>query len=208
MSPPAIFLSASVPLADRAERYFKTADPLAITAATKALVTVTLGRRLLVWGGHPSITPMIWAAAEDMRVDYGAWVYLFQSKRFQDDFPVENTHFQNVTYVDPVGNDEEKSVEAMRFCMLAQNRFAFTAGVFIGGMEGVEKEFDLFKKHYPNATALPVASTGGAALLLFQTDPGLLPELATSLDYVGLFHRLLGVSPREKRLPGALPTGP
>src|SRR5271167_365037 len=169
MSPPAIFLSASIPRADRAERYFKTADPLAITAATKALVTVTLGRRLLVWGGHPSITPMIWAAAEDMRIDYGAWVHLFQSKLFQDDFPVENARFRNVTYVDPVGNDEEKSVEAMRLCMLAQNRFAFTAGAFIGGMEGIEKEFDLFKRHYPNAPALPVASTGGAALLLFQT---------------------------------------
>jgi hypothetical protein len=65
----AIFLSASVPDPNRSSKYFSTADPLAIGAAVSGLVYVTLGRRLLVWGGHPAITPMIWAAADDMGVD-------------------------------------------------------------------------------------------------------------------------------------------
>ena len=96
----AIFLSASVPDPRRSPKYFSTADPIAIGAAVSALVYVTLGRRLLVWGGHPAITPMIWAAAEDMGVDYAAWVHLYQSRLFQDEFPAENARFQNVTYID------------------------------------------------------------------------------------------------------------
>jgi hypothetical protein len=197
----AIFLSASIPRPDRPARYFDTADPIAIAAATKALVTVTLGRRVLVWGGHPSITPMIWAAAEDLQQDYGAWVHLFQSRLFHDDFPAENAHFRNVTYVDPLDDDQDKSIDKMRRRMLTTRRFRFMAGIFIGGMDGVEKEFELFCRRHKGMPAWPIASTGGAALLLFQNNPGLPHSLATSLDYIGLFHQLLQIAPREPRRP-------
>ena len=60
----AIFLSAGVPDPRRGPEYAKTADTVAIAAAVSALVHVTLGRRLLVWGGQPAITPMIWFVAE------------------------------------------------------------------------------------------------------------------------------------------------
>lgn len=192
-----VFLSASIPGPDRPERYFSTADPVAIGAATRALVTVTLGRCLLVWGGHPSITPMIWAAAEDLGVDYSVWVHLYQSRLFEEDFPDENEHFRNVTYVDAVNKDREKSLDEMRRRMMTD--FSYTAGVFIGGMQGVEDEFRRFRDEHGAVPALPVASTGGAALLLFQNHPGLPTELAGSLDYVGMFHRLLAVSPKEPR---------
>ena len=55
----AIFLSASVPDPKRGPDYAATSDSVAITSAVSALVHVTLGRRVLVWGGHPAITPMI-----------------------------------------------------------------------------------------------------------------------------------------------------
>lgn len=61
----AIFLSAGVPDPRRGPEYAATADTVAITAAVSALVYVTLGRRPLIWGGHPAITPMIWVIAED-----------------------------------------------------------------------------------------------------------------------------------------------
>jgi SLOG cluster3 family len=76
---------------------------------------------------------------------------------------------------------------------------AYQAGVLIGGMEGVEEEFALFKQSYPKAAVLPIASTGGAALLVYKTIPGLSSDLLTSLDYIGLVHRGLGVPPSEKR---------
>ena len=189
MPDPAIFLSASVPDPNRSPKYFSTADPLAIGAAVSGLVYVTLGRRLLVWGGHPAITPMIWAAANDIGVDYGAWVHLYQSLLFKDDFPAENTRFQNVTYVDAVSNDRNASLAEMRRRML--NDYQYQAGVFIGGMEGIEDEFALFRQHHPTATILPVASTGAAALLIYQHTAGLPADLLSSLDYVGIMHREL-----------------
>src|SRR5580692_8712294 len=80
----AIFLSAGVPDPKRGPQYAKTADTVAITAAVSALVHVTLGRRLLVWGGQPAITPMIWVIAEGLGIEYGDWVKLYQSKHFKD----------------------------------------------------------------------------------------------------------------------------
>src|SRR5258705_7742568 len=96
----AIFLSAGVPDPKRGPQYAKTADTVAITAAVSALVHVTLGRRLLVWGGQPAITPMIWVVAEAFRLDYGSWVKLYQTHYFEDQFPEDNERFRNVIYTE------------------------------------------------------------------------------------------------------------
>jgi hypothetical protein len=197
MTDPAIFLSASVPDPRRSPKYFSTSDPIAIGAAVSALVYVTLGRRLLVWGGHPAITPMIWAAAKDMGVNYGAWVHLYQSLLFKDEFPAENARFQNVTYVEAINDDLDASLAEMRRRMLSD--FQYQAGVFIGGMDGVEKEFALFRQKHPAGTVLPFASTGGAALIVYNLVPGLPTELLTSVDYVGIMHRELGIPPSQHR---------
>ncbi|MFZ6672271.1 hypothetical protein ACO0J9_29755, partial [Pseudomonas aeruginosa] len=50
-----IFLSASVPRPDRGN-FHETADPFLIQFAVRELMTVALGRRQIVWGGHPAIT--------------------------------------------------------------------------------------------------------------------------------------------------------
>lgn len=110
----AIFLSAGVPDPKRGPEFAKTADTVAITAAVSALVHVTLGRRLLVWGGQPAITPMIWVVAEGLGLQYGSWVKLYQSRYFEDEFPEDNERFQNVTFTDDVDRDREKSLRAMR----------------------------------------------------------------------------------------------
>ena len=55
-----IFLSASIPVQGRGN-FFESADPFLIQFAVRELMTVCLGRRRIVWGGHPAITPMIWA---------------------------------------------------------------------------------------------------------------------------------------------------
>jgi hypothetical protein len=65
----AVFLSASVPVIGRAN-YYKTADPFLIQRAVREFVNVALGRRLIVWGGHPAITPMVWAVCEDLGIHY------------------------------------------------------------------------------------------------------------------------------------------
>jgi hypothetical protein len=66
----AVFLSASVPVMGRGN-FYETADPFLIQSAVREFVTAVLGRRLIVWGGHPAITPMVWAVCEDLGVSFG-----------------------------------------------------------------------------------------------------------------------------------------
>ena len=193
----AIFLSASVPDPKRGPEYAETADAVAITSAVSALVNVTLGRRLLVWGGHPAITPMIWVVAEDIGVDYGRWVRLYQSRYFEDEFPEDNERFQNVTYTDAIEEDRDKSLLVMRERMFSDYRFK--AAVFIGGMGGIVEEFNLFRRLQPDAVIVPIVSTGGAVLEVAKRLPNIDQDLVDDFDYVAVFHRYLGVSVREER---------
>jgi hypothetical protein len=189
---PAIFLSASVPDPRRSEVYHRTADVMAIRAAIAAFVKVVLGRRHLVWGGHPAITPMIWLVARGNGVDYGRAVTLYQSRFFEDDFPEENRRFENVVYTDAVPGSMESSLSEMRRRMFTE--WQYSAAVFIGGMEGVEQEFQLLREFQPRAKLLPVASTGGAALRLFEQ--GHFPtQLKSELTYLSLFRELLDLQP-------------
>ena len=191
----AVFLSAGVP--DPAARHFVgEGDSVAISAAVAAVLEVTLGRRRLVWGGHPAITPMVWAFAESMGLDYGEWVLLYQSLRFEDEFPDETALFQNVVFTERVGDEVEPSLALMRERMLGEN--GFESAVFIGGMQGIIDEHRLFAERAPGARIVPVASTGGAALLLGETL-GADAALAADLDYVHLMYERLGVDPNERR---------
>ena len=193
----AIFLSAGVPDPRRSPEYAKTADPVAITAAVSALVYVTLGRRLLVWGGHPAITPMIWVVAEALNADYGKWVKLYQSDYFKEDYPEDNQRFQNVTYTHKVDHDRESSLRLMRERMFSE--FNFTTAVFIGGMGGIVQEFELLQQLQPKAVLLPVISTGGGVLDVAHRLGTIPSDLRDDLDYVRLFHRHLSVPVQEMR---------
>jgi hypothetical protein len=193
----AIFLSAGVPDPQRGPKYAATADTVAITAAVSALVHVVLGRRLLIWGGHPAVTPMVALVAQEMGVDYGAWVRLYQSQYFEDSFPEDNARFGNVIHVAKVEGDRERSLRAMREVMFSEN--AFRAAVFVGGMGGIVEEFELFRQLQPHATIVPVVSTGGAVLEVAARLRTVAPDLTDELDYVALFHRHLGISVREER---------
>jgi hypothetical protein len=137
----AIFLSASVPVVGRGN-FYESADPFLIQTAVREFVSVALGRRLIVWGGHPAITPMVWAVCQDLGVSYASAVVLYQSNFFGDMFPEENKRFGNVVYVDAVEGSREQSLLRMREDMLSRDDLE--AAVFIGGMEGVLEE------HAPN----------------------------------------------------------
>jgi SLOG cluster3 family len=66
----------------------------------------------------------------------------------------------------------------------------FAGAVFIGGMEGTLEEFDIFVKHHPRATVLPVASTGAAADIIFKRG-SFDAQLKRNLTFPSLFrHRL------------------
>lgn len=193
----AIFLSASVPLPGRAP-FDQDCEPQMIQSAVSALATVALGRKIIVWGGHPAITPMLWASAQDLGVQYATAVRLFQTRFIpQEDFPEENKHFANVTYVEAVDNDRTKSLLAMRNAMLQS--VEFDAAVFIGGMEGVNDEHALFSAIHPHARCIPIGVTGGAARMLASKLNYAIPSDLGPLDFVGLLYRELDISPIEQR---------
>lgn len=193
----AIFLSASVPLPERHERYHLTSDVIAIRDAVRALATVVLPHAELHWGGHPSITPLIRVVAQDIGVTDAAHVHLYQSAFFSKILPTDNAAFERyvLTNEAPEGDaTRERSLAAMRQTMIGATQF--DAGIFIGGMEGVEEEFDLFRQLNPNATLLPIASTGAAAQLIYERERLALnlPEtLITEYSYPTLFRRLIGL---------------
>ena len=60
----------------------------------RALATVIIPNAHLVWGGHPSITPLIRYILERMDVNINEYVTLYQSLYFMGKFPVENIIFE------------------------------------------------------------------------------------------------------------------
>lgn len=183
------FLSASIPLFDRDRRFYDTADVIAIRDAVRALATVIIPNAHLVWGGHPSITPMIRYVMNRMDSDLKQHVTLYQSSFFKDLFPPDNFDFENIILTE-AAEDREKSLITMRQRMFKENNFA--AAIFIGGMEGIFDEYILFRASHPNALILPVASTGAAARILFDNSEIPYNErLFNDYAYMALFRELL-----------------
>ena len=181
------FLSASVPVQGRGT-YFETADPFLIQFAVRELLSATIRDHVVVWGGHPAITPMVWAVCEDLGIQYARSVILYQSAFFADVFPEENARFGNVELISSVDGDRDASLLRMRTAMLA--RPSLKAAVFVGGMEGVEAEFRMFRQHHQDAGVVAVGAPGGAArdlaLSLNAFDPSV-----DSVDFAGIFRKQL-----------------
>ena len=83
-----------------------------------------------------------------------------------------------------------ESLKEMRKHMIED--YAYKAGIFIGGMEGVQDEFDAFSQTHPKARLLPVASTGAAAKIIYDSQKEKFPEaLERELTYMNMFKTLL-----------------
>lgn len=186
-----IFLSASIPLPERDAKYFETADIVAIRDAIIALTTVVLPKHKLIWGGHPSITPLIYYVMEKLGLNIQEHVQMYQSLWFKDKFPEDNNRFENIVFTESL-KDIPSSIQLMRERMLFENDYA--AAVFIGGMNGIEDEYRMFIEKHQKAILLPIASTGAATRILYDT---LLPDqfknerLLKDYGYMSLFQNLL-----------------
>lgn len=187
-----IFLSASIPLPERHPKYYDSADIIAIRDAVIALATLVLGKHRIIWGGHPSITPLIYYVIEriiqnrldekevheildsaekkevffeELKMEISKHVWIYQSLFFKDKFPEDNEKFKNIIFTANKG-DVHSSIQFMREEMLHKNEFA--AAVFIGGMDGIEVEYKMFIEKHPEALVIPVASTGAATKIVYD----------------------------------------
>ena len=194
-----VFLSASVPDPKRDERYFASGNSIAIRDAVLALLQVVLPKTTLVFGGHPAITPMVKFVAD--QAGLFPRISMFQSEFFRDYYlkDLELFRYREVP-ADPRGRD--KSLDAMRVAMIASEE-RFSAGFFIGGMEGVTEEYRTLRTMKPGTPCFPVYTTGGAAQDVWeleakrvQTEEDFLhkpklEDLRRRVNYTGLFTRFL-----------------
>ena len=162
-----IFLSASFPSSARGEK-FKPFDPSGITDAVAALTrAVFRSNGQLLFGGHPTITPLILMIAREQQVRQSVVVY--QSKWFIEEIIPEVNEINRegigrVEWTDKLKTLEE-SLEKMRISMIQSSK-NLAAAFFVGGMEGVQDEYRILRELSPQTLCLPVFGPGGAAASL------------------------------------------
>lgn len=169
---------------------------------------VTLEKKgSIIFGGHPAITPMISKIIEQSQEDCRKHFKLYQSRYFQEFFLDELNIFADVIitplYEGPFTEDvREKSLTIMREQMLDNE---FSCGIFIGGMEGVEAEYSLFRHAHPEVPAWAISSTGAAANILLEKPPEkefwlnskLIEMLRFDKSYIYVMRTILYLSNRE-----------
>lgn len=176
-----VFLSASFPAKDREAKYYQTARPFEITDATVAAARAIFGAHgKLVFGGHPTITPLILSVGHDFSADFPEqdwpFIHIYQSRLYENEVPEETLQLERegigkIYWIPAVNRDMVKSQLLMRTEMLKTKPIA---GVFIGGMEGVYSlgnegsEFYLFKNICRGRPIYPIGAPGGASLLLLN----------------------------------------
>jgi hypothetical protein len=183
-----VFLSASVPAKHSGyenERLDLNVDEAVITLAR----TIFAEGGKLVFGGHPSISPLVltiaseYAAVRDIEPPLA---FIYQSEIFQKIIPKKTLMIEEMGYGrivwtaaadgEELRREEEtrrwlapRSLEDMRRAMISQTCPA--AFVAVGGMKGVEQEADIFRELRPNAPVFAIESTGGASARLAETQP-------------------------------------
>lgn len=187
-----IFLSASVPLDKRDERFTKIKNAqIQIEEAVIGLSrNIFSAGGKIVFGGHPSISPLVAMVATEYEVNKEIEnvsrnkrgekrITIFQSKAYEAVTPIETTSlfelgYSDVIWTDAKGGEEfnpeiqkttqcTKSLEFMRREMM---KGEMDGMVCIGGMEGVELEFAVFKELHPTKPIFILKSTGGASKIL------------------------------------------
>jgi hypothetical protein len=197
----AIFLSASIPDVSRWSGNF---DPLAITDAVVATARAVLSSNgRLVNAAHPTMAPLILYVARELptAADRPPATLIYQSKLFSDVLPPETYELAQgglaeLRWTEAALGDEpepgkwDESLSIMRRTMLQDNDVA--AAIFIGGMEGIRAEFELFRQLYPARPTYALGRPGGEAAGLTQLSrPNLTTELTTSASYSALLRHIV-----------------
>jgi hypothetical protein len=159
----AIYLSASVPTINRGT-YHETANTILIDSAVSAFLIAVNKKYQIVCGGDPALTRKLLTISKDLNLQNASALILYQSAFFHDANAKKNLQFENLILTNAVMGNREASLIRMRRQMLS--RPDLLGAVFIGGMDGVEKEHQMLRHYHPHIKVLPVTSPGGGALNL------------------------------------------
>lgn len=191
-----ILLSASVPSERRSQKYQENYIKIKNAQIQIEEAIIGLSRNIfqangkIIFGGHPSISPLVAMVATEFRINKEIEnisrnegrekpITIFQSRAYEKVIPNETTSlftlgYSNIVWTDAVSGEEfnpsikgelqcEKSLNLMRNQMINEQ---IDALVCIGGMEGVEREFEMFREYHPRKPIFLLKSTGGATKIL------------------------------------------
>lgn len=193
-----VFLSASFPSRERSANFFETTDPDEVTHAIVATcrAVFAVGGRL-VFGGHPSITPLIMMVAEEylpediaerreLRGEGRATVIAYQSESFRFATPQSTRNLEEwglgeLRWVEESGDKPRFTAEGtlihgsgdLALQRMREEMFEETkpvAAIFIGGMEGIEQEATMFRRACEGHPLYFIGAPGGAARNLAETQ--------------------------------------
>lgn len=165
-----IFLSASFPSGERGQEV-EPYDPGAIADAVTSIVrAVFLSGGQVVFGGHPTITPLVLLIGVELEVEDR--VDIFQSRWFEDRITAETWRLVELS----IGNlhwTDRRETLAESLSVMRDEMFNSTrpvAAVFVGGMSGITDEYERFRDTHPSIPRLAIAGPGGAAARLPVED--------------------------------------
>lgn len=197
----AVFLSASIPDPQRWSGAFDAREITdAVVAAGRAVLTAG---GVLVTAAHPSVAPLLLYVAGEFPPDPDGLpkVITYQSALFENVMPEATLRFAEAGIGDfrvtpAVEGDEpepgawDESLRLMRETMFSETEPV--AGIFIGGMEGIQTEFDLLNQAPRVIRLYPVGHPGGAAAGLEIDHAGELGELLAMGDvYPTIFRQVV-----------------
>ena len=195
----AVFLSASIP---DPERWSGSFDAYEVTDAVVAFGRAVLGAGgVLVTAAHPTIAPLLLYIAAELPVESARdRVIVYQSDLFERVLPAPTLRFEEAGVGElrwtpaaegdtPEPGSWDNSLRTMRRQMLEEADPV--AAVFIGGMEGIRDEFELFGEMYPDRPLYPVGRPGGEAADLAETQELRIPDLHDGDVYPALFRRVV-----------------
>lgn len=186
---PAVFLSAGVPYrrpTPQNEKYMDAVVPEEKIRSAVVLLTRAVLRKKwrLVFGAQPAIGAMVLSIGRDVVPEDERGeprILIFQSSFFEGQLPGSTLDLAGwetgrLVFTPAVPAREglnelqrrDESLKQMRELMVSVPNLC--AGVFIGGMEGVEEEAALFRLHNPGKPMFPLVSTGSAARLLYEKE--------------------------------------
>lgn len=199
-----LFLSSSIP-SDEYQALHGVIDPLEITAAVVAIVRGAVMAGIgIVTATHPTIAPLILYVAQETRGLAGAATppaIVFQSDLFREEIPDATQKLASdagaplvwteaVPGERPVRGSWDGSLRVMRDQMLREP--SILGAVFIGGMDGIRDEHELFRELRPNLPTFPLGAPGGAAASLVHAAPSELRDvLVSSRVYPAVIREIL-----------------
>lgn len=170
-----VLLSASIP-----DEIANTPGAQRVYDYVSELVRSLLGAGApLVFGGHPTITPLVHRAAKALG-EHKPPISLYQLERFRGKEPPETGDravFDEVHWVGDPSLEIDADLERLREPMTAQAQ----AAVFVGGKTtgfsgrkpGIRDEFERFRKSHPGAPLYLVGRLGGeTARLIAESTAG------------------------------------